>query len=401
MRQQLLVALLSATLPTLAAAEVAGFVEVDAPDSGGRSEIDALPVADDDGSRDFGGAPDGVMPESIPTGPTGPIHRPGGESHTVEKGDTLWDLSDKYLEDPWAWPQIWNLNPQIQDPHWIYPGDQINLLPGARQEAVPTDLPDLSRGEVDGEIHSDDISVAGRIGVDLPKNLVAPKAGFVTDRELSDSAVIAKAWDEKSLLYTGDRVYLDWPNRTEARVGSTYVIYRTDRPVSHPETGRRVGHLTRVVGMVKVVDNDPRQSKVVAEIVRATAEISRGDRIGNSTAGLFERIDRSANRYWVEGVILTSLEENIGELGQGHLVFLDKGQKHGVEVGNTFSVVRSGDGLDSDGYSPHHDPDLPKEDIGHLVVVDSRAETAAAVILQSNRELRIGDRVEMRVAEVD
>lgn len=398
MRPPLLAALLSAALPIVASAQAPGFVEVDAPDTGGRSEVDALPVAEDDVSRDFGGAPEGVMPEAIGSGDE--IHHGGGESHTVEKGDTLWDLSDKYLQDPWSWPQIWHLNPQIQDPHWIYPGDRIQLLPGARVDA-PAELQDLSRGDVHEEVHSDDVSVAGRIGVELPKNLVAPKGGFVTDRELADSAVIAKAWEEKSLLYTGDRVYLDWPHRADVQVGSTYVIYRTDRAVSHPDTGRRVGYLTRVVGLAKVVRNDPMEEKVVAQIVRATAEIERGDRIGASTDALFRRIDRSPNLYWVEGVILTSLEENIAELGQGHLVFLDKGKKDGVAVGNTFSVIRSGDGLDSDGYTAHHDPSLPKESIGHLVVVDAGEETAAAVIVQSTRELRIGDRVEMRVAEAD
>lgn len=386
MRHPLLVAALVVALPNLSEARLEGPPgEVDAPDAGGRSEVDSLPVAHDDTSRDFGGAPDGVMPEDVEIAG-------GGESHTVQQGDTLWDLSGRYLEDPWSWPQIWSLNPQIDNPHWIYPGDQIRLLPNSGQQGP------VEEGGAPGNVDDGDVSVAGRIGVDLPKRMMVPKGGFVTDKEFAEAAVIAKAWEEKSLLYTGDRIYLDWPSRGTVKAGQSYLIYRTDRPVSHPQSGQRVGYLTRVVGVAKIVSNDPREEKVIAVIVGATSEIVRGDRIGVSTDGLFQRVSLAPNLYWVEGVILAALEENVGELGQGHMVFLDKGSRDGVAVGNTFSVVRAGDGLDSDGYSHHHDPSVPKEAVGHLVVVDTREETAAAVILQSSRELRIGDRVEMAVS---
>lgn len=162
-----------------------------------------------------------------------------------------------------------------------------------------------------------------------------------------------------------------------------------------------MGHLTRVVGIAKVLENDARTEMISAQIVSASSEIMRGDRVGTSVDALFRRVARAPNLYWVEGIILAALESNQGQLGQGHLVFLDRGSKDGVAEGNTFSVVRSGDGLESDGYSPQHDPELPREQIGYLVVVEAKETTAAAMIVNSVRELRVGDRVEMRVAEGD
>lgn len=400
-----LVALLAVGLPGVASAQqppapaAAPEAGPAAPAEGGASEVDHLPVADDETPRDFGGAPDDVE-TVVMDGGNGAAAPDASGSHTVEKGDTLWDISGKYLNNPWYWPKVWSYNPQIENPHWIYPGDQIRLGADGQAAAVAGELPDLSKGTFDGG-SNDDVTVAGRIGVLLPGSQLAPTAGFVTEEELAEAGTIEKAWEEKNLLNEGDRIYLSWPDRKTAQVGKSYVIFRTDRQIDHPTTGEKVGYLTRVVGMAKVVANDPREQVVVATIVRSTAEISRGDKIGPAVEGLSRRVDRKKNLYWVNGQILATIEENLAELGQGHLVFLDKGSRDGVAEGNTFEVVRATDGLEDDGYTPHYDPNLPKERIGYVMVVDARENTSAAIVVSSIRELRIGDRVEMKVADAN
>ncbi|HEY0095978.1 MAG TPA: LysM peptidoglycan-binding domain-containing protein, partial [Archangium sp.] len=72
---------------------------------------------------------------ALPPGEKGRESAPG-EVHTVERGDTLWDLSSKYLGTPWYWPKVWSFNPQIANPHWIYPGNQVRFFAGG--EEVPS-----------------------------------------------------------------------------------------------------------------------------------------------------------------------------------------------------------------------------------------------------------------------
>ncbi|WP_373049047.1 LysM peptidoglycan-binding domain-containing protein [Vulgatibacter sp.] len=383
MRRSLaLVAILAVSLPGAAAAQEAA----QPPAEGGPSEVDHLPVAGDETPRDFGGAPDDVVPSV------------SGDTHTVERGDTLWDISGKYLENPWYWPKVWSFNPQIENPHWIYPGDEIRLQQDDGAAPAGGPMADLSKGDFT-DPGSDDVSVAGRIGVQLPKNLLAPTAGFVTEQELAESGVLAKSWEEKALLMEGDRIYVAWQDAADqVEVGNTYVIYRTDREVSHPEEGGTVGYLTRVLGTARVVDAKPNADYVTAVIVRSLSEIERGDRIGPVAGELSHRVSRVSNRSEVDAFILATLEENLAELGQGHLVFLDKGSEDGLVAGNTLDVIRAGDGLEDDGYTPHFDEELPVENIGSLMVVDVKERTAAALVVRSIRELRIGDRVEMRVA---
>lgn len=386
MRRSLaLVAILSVAVPGAAAAQQE---QPQPPDDGGPSELDYLPVARDERARDFGGAPDGEVVDG------------GGaaaDRHVVEKGDTLWDISGKYLQNPWYWPRVWSYNPQIENPHWIYPGDEIRLQQDdGAPLAQPGGMPDLSRGTFQ-DPGSDDVSVAGRIGVNLPRNLLAPRAGFVTEQELAESGVLAKSWEEKNLLMEGDRIYIAWGDRQPVEVGGNYLIFRTDREIAHPEGGT-VGYLTRILGTARVVEARPNAEYVTAVITRSLSEIERGDRIGPVAGPLFERIARTPNQANVDAFILATLEENLAELGQGHLVFLDRGANDGLVAGNTLSVIRAGDGLDDDGYTPYYDEELPRENIGSLVVVDVQESTAAAVVVRSIREIRIGDRVEMRVA---
>jgi hypothetical protein len=386
MRRSLaLIATLAVSLPGAAAAQQAM-----PPDDGGPSETDHLPVAGDETPRDFGGAPDGAMPEAVD-------HGASADTHTVERGDTLWDISGRYLQNPWYWPRVWSFNPQIENPHWIYPGDEVRLQQDGATPLSQDPMADLSSGTFHNP-GSDDVTLAGRIGVQLPKNLLAPRVGFVTEQELAESGSLAKSWEEKTLLMEGDRIYIEWDATQPVEVGGNYVIYRTDRSISHPEEGGTVGYLTRILGTARVVEARPNAQYVTAVISSSLSEIERGDRIGPMADALSHRVSRSANAAEVNAFILATLEDNLAELGQGHLVFLDRGSADGVATGNTFDVVRAGDGLDDDGYTPYYDETLPRENIGSLIVVDVKEKTSAAIVVRSIRELRIGDRLEMRVA---
>ncbi len=377
------------TLQTLAALLVALPVAGSSHLARGQTDGDAsdeytLPdLAGDPSSRDLGGAVEG--------GET----RVEGDRHVVEKGDTLWDLSSKYLGSPWYWPKVWSFNPQIENPHWIYPGDEVRFGQAieGQEAAVVAATPAAAEGE---PLMEDEVSIAGTIGYRGHGSQQVARVGFATDEELGRAGRIAKSWEEKELLYEGDRIYLEMDRRDAAREGTKYVIFRIERAIQHPDSGSSLGSVIRILGSAKVVDANPKQRYVTAMIDRATMEISRGDMVGPVGVQLSHQVHRIENARDVAGVIAGTMDDDVAELAQGHFVFLDKGLTHGVAKGNTFSVVRATDGLDDDGFTPRYDDELPAERIGEVMVVEARPEASVALVVSSLRELRQGDRVEMR-----
>ncbi|HZW88388.1 MAG TPA: LysM peptidoglycan-binding domain-containing protein, partial [Myxococcaceae bacterium] len=148
--------------------------------TGGGSEVEGTEVQQPPTQRP---APEQGQVQTAP--PEGP-----SQVHTVEKGDTLWDLSSKYLGSPWYWPKVWSYNPQIANPHWIYPGNQVRFYPGnggaqetpARAEVMSLegdDLEDTKPFEGDDE----DVQLV-RIPVETKTRELVVKDGFATPNEV-------------------------------------------------------------------------------------------------------------------------------------------------------------------------------------------------------------------------
>ncbi|HUK65592.1 MAG TPA: LysM domain-containing protein [Anaeromyxobacteraceae bacterium] len=337
------------------------------------------------------------------------------EDYTVKPGDTLWDLSGRFLNNPWYWPKVWSYNPEITNPHFIYPGNLVRLYPGSENGPVrlapvdriataeedyeaPRELDDLSRADMkkpqdygDG----DEVAVVGpyRIGYVAPKGVYARHDTFVTERELAESGVIKSAFADKVMLSLHDRAYVVFKNSAPVKKGELYTLYRTERPVKHPVTGELYGYQSLIIGTGRVVSVDDKA--VTVEIAQAFDSIERGDYVGPWNDHIVKQVRRRPNAKDLQGYIIAARESVLSELGEHHVVFIDKGRADGVEEGNVFSVVRSGDPLGRTPNEVSSDPQLPTEDLGSLLVVDAQQTSSAALVVRSLRELYVGDRVEM------
>jgi LysM domain len=356
---------------------------------------------------------------------------PGGggaaapDTYTVKPGDTLWDLSGRFLNNPWYWPKIWSFNPEIANPHWIYPGNLLRFYPSAeeaptRVEPVPAspDLPmaeaagadeeepeavqeleDLSRADMKAPApveEAEAVAVAGphKIGYVPSRARFARRDTFVTPRELAESGSIRAAFEEKLMLSSLDRAYATFQNQADVKVGETYVVYKTERPIYHPTTKELFGYQSVVLGSAKVIAVEDRAATLV--IAASLDPIERGAMLGPWTQKFFRPIDRAPNRRAVDGRIIGSQVDVVTQVGEHHVVFLDKGASDGVEEGNVFTVVRSGDQYGHDPLAPTWDGGLPVERVGDLLVVDVKEKASAALVTRSLKELMVGDRVEMR-----
>ncbi len=333
---------------------------------------------------------------------TAPPEAPS-QVHTVEKGDTLWDLSSKYLGSPWYWPKVWSYNPQIANPHWIYPGNQVRFYPGngeetpARAEQVVGDEDELQAGQA---IEGDDEVQMVRLPVETKTREIVLKDGFVTPNEIDAAGTLVASYAESEMLSPPDIVYLEFKDRSAVQVGASYLVYRTVGKVYHPRSGKFLGYQTQVLGTVKV--NRTSDPKVRATIEKAFDEIGRGARIGPPRERLFETVAPVPNAVSLQNLtVVAQLETSLTMAGEQVRVLVDAGSAQGVQVGNVFTVIRQGDPiLSSVGVDPsaNQDLSLPVEEVGRCMAVDVREAVTTCLLLRSFREVVAGDRVELRAS---
>ncbi|GAC1347362.1 MAG: LysM domain-containing protein [Myxococcales bacterium] len=363
---------------------------------------------------------------------------PDGETqiYTIHKGDTLWDLSQKFLASPWYWPKIWSLNSYIENPHWIYPGNKIKVTPGKGGAPAQVELQDGLPRAAEGAEASDDaapipksdeavdfavrsggpketaaarrsVSVAGRLSFVPPTALSVRASGLVTPDELRGAGLIDASFEEKQMLATYDQAYIRFQNDVPAAVGDKLLIFRPDEgTVTDPVTHRKLAERTKTVGEVTVLAVDGKSATV--QVGRVWDEIERGDRVRPWTEQS-KRIAPRPNRTALDGVIISGVNPTLTTFGEANEVFINKGSADGVEEGNTFTVVRKGDGLGSTGAgfasytggaagASAQKVSLPDEVVGMLIVVDVKDRVSTAVVVKSIRELEAGERVAMRSA---
>jgi len=205
----------------------------------------------------------------------------GEEIYTIKQGDTLWDISSKFLKDPFLWPKLWQRNPYITNPHWIYPGQPVRIVPAEellkegpkeagkepeikKGESTPTEgkpsaaeaKPEAKPGEVKPELKAEEGKPAEEKLLE-EKPGVFPEvrsAGFVGDVNLRGIGLILESREGKNLMSEGDIVYMAFRTADPVLVGNKYTIFRAARLVRHPVTGQKIGRKYLITGNLQVID---------------------------------------------------------------------------------------------------------------------------------------------------
>ena len=197
---------------------------------------------------------------------------------------------------------------------------------------------------------------------------------------------ITNATEGAQMLSDYDRVYVRL--KAAARKGQNYAIYRNTKKIVHPFTGEVFGHSVEILGSVTIVETSPQVATGV--IQQAFREIERGDFVGPwpETAG--RRIAPRANEFDLKGYILETAESGEQEIGEHHVVYIDKGRADGVKLGNTFRAFMRGDEYTRELAG------LPNEEVGQLMVIDVQEKSSTAMVVRSLVELSAGQKIEMR-----
>lgn len=294
--------------------------------------------------------------------------------YVVQEGDTLWDICDMFFNDPWYWPTLWAYNPQITNPHWIFPGDYIYVRPKFLRPEGERLTWTKSRFALE------------------PKDvqLLARRKGFIPIKRYRESGVIEASREDKRMLGDLDEIYVKFSTVKKIRPNQRYTIYRVEDEVAHPKTGETIGYKVRFLGMSNVLN--VKKPMVGAVITRSYEEIYRGDLL----TAAFDHVGRLSpriNEVALEGVIVAFFEE-ITMAGEQDYIFVDAGKEDGVQRGNRFIITIRGDGLDEDPDEEELE-DYPWETIGEAMVVEAHEETSLAILTRSIKEHKVGMRVQM------
>lgn len=323
----------------------------------------------------------------------------GSTLHIIVDGDTLWDISGNYLDNPFLWPQLWDANRYIDDPHLIFPGDPVVIpdLDVVRPEDVEADEtggPGGAGGGPGGEGAEDMTGLTGGGG---PGGSQGPAfypayeeqtiacAGYVTTgRENDDFRITgSEEGDAKVNLATSDIVYLNQGSNQGIQAGDRFFTQRRV-PRGWGQDGEFVGRSGAVV--ILAVQSETS----MAEVYATCLDIHVDDYLKPFEPIPVPLLPRQpvATRLTpatgqMQGEIIASLEQ-LASLGEGYLVSIDLGESAGVVPGNVFTVYR------------HVYEGAPRKVLGEIAILTVQSENATARIMESYDFMVVGDLVELK-----
>lgn len=254
------------------------------------------------------------------------------DRYTVQRGDTLWGISGRYLNTPWQWPQLWNMNrEQVRNPHRIYPGDVLVLDRASGRLRVES----VGDARMSPRVRSEDI--AQTVPTIPPSAIEAftSRPMVISENELDNAPEIVATQEARVVLGAGNIAYVKGLPRQGTK---NWHIYRRGDPLIDPESGNRLGFIGVYLGEAVVLQTGE-ISRI--EITRSTQEIYTGDRLVPVAAEspVFAYAPRSPNTN-VRGRVM-ALTDNLFETGRYSVVSLSRGSKDGLEAGHVLALYRS------------------------------------------------------------
>ncbi len=314
-------------------------------------------------------------------------------SYTVKKGDTLWDISGKFLKKPWRWPEIWHLNrDEIKNPHWIYPGDLIVLdMSGGKPSLRLARGASMAAGGVvklSPQVRVEGLD--GEVVPAIPANVIEPFLSqpiVIQDQQLQASPRIAAGPEGRVVYGLGDFAYAI--GLKEAKPGSVWQVYRQGKPLkdpSDPEGKKILAYEAVYAGDVRVdVSSDVSKLKVV----KVAQEVLRGDRLIPAPAPELRNYVPHAVQSTMDAQVVSSYGD-MAEVGQYYMLVLNKGQKDGLENGHVLAIYKAGREIPAENKG---DPVLmtPPERIGEAMVFRIFDNLSYALVLRSTEPIKAGD----------
>ncbi len=339
----------------------------------------------------------GLNDEAQPVQSAESMIRPGAPmSYTVKRGDTLWDISSLFLRDPWLWPEIWQINPQVENPHLIYPGDVLSLAYGVDGRPIIS-LSQAGGARMSPRLRSSDLD--GPIAT-IPYSAIAAflaRPSVISAEQLKTAPHVLAFRDGHMVGGSDHEIYvrdLRGPER------SRYNVVHISDALRDPENGDVVGYMGIYAATAVVTKTGNPAKAMLTDTARETLQ---GDRlIANDLTPPMNFQPRSPGRP-VTGQII-SVVDGVQLIGQYQIVVINRGARHGIESGHVLAVDQAGEVVrDNFGkrsflgvktgsaFSPK--VRLPNERAGTMLVFRVYDRISYGLIVSAENAIRVADYV--------
>ncbi|MES9873415.1 MAG: LysM peptidoglycan-binding domain-containing protein [Candidatus Sedimenticola sp. PURPLELP] len=308
------------------------------------------------------------------------------DRHVVVPGDTLWDISAKFLRDPWQWPNVWYVNPQIENPHLIYPGDIITLIYVNGQPVLS-----LQRGSVvklSPRVRASSLDDAiPTIPLDaINQFLTRP---FVVDKDEMERAPYIVYFGDEHLM--GGKDLRGYVRTIETTDNKRFDIVRPGDAYTDADTGEVLGYEALFIGNADLhKTGDP----ATVGFSNSELEILKGDRLIPITNEVqLENFHPKAPDTEIKGSIISVLN-GVSQIGQYNVVVLDRGATDGLAAGDVLTVDHRGDTVRDVITEDSADTvTLPDEPAGTLLVFRTFPRVSFGLVMDATRAIHVKDRV--------
>lgn len=333
-------------------------------------------------------------------------------SYVVKKGDTLWDISALYLNEPWLWPQLWQMNPQVDNPHLIFPGDTLTLTfdaQGRPRLSVNENVKRLSPTARKTLKGGDAVST-------LPLSMIRHYLTF--EQALSDEQIAALPYILGSNANVKNSVsdHIIYAKGV-LETGASYGVYRKGKPYINTEDGEVLGYETTLIATARAfrsgreaTEESPTEAASL-NVLSVKREIKQGDRLMPALEGqaLPAFFIMQKPEFDIIGSIIDTTS-NLREFSKWDIVVLNRGSLNELKAGHMLGIYRNSPTVIDGKNGPVYVEDanklqkalkgfgdnsivLPREKVGELMVFKVAERLSFGIVTKTQQPIRVGDTI--------
>ncbi|RLB31178.1 MAG: hypothetical protein DRG87_03140 [Deltaproteobacteria bacterium] len=306
-------------------------------------------------------------------------------THVVQKGDTLWSICEKYYGDPYLWPELWEMNKFITNPHWLKPGDVITLLEyGEEETPLPAKKEVALNQEQPSELPQEPEKPSEIRGINVASLTNVEALGFLRKNPIEPWGRIFDFEAEKVMIGEDDIVYVKL-YKEGIKVGDTFTVYNISKPIEHPLSKEECGYIHSFKGVLQI--EEVKEDYHVARIGESFRTMYKDDLLMP-----YHSVSPCVLPLPYQGDItahVLAAKENLLLHGQYTVVYIDSGFKKGLRRGNIFEVIEERESSMGEKQTVA----LPPTVAARILILATTEDTSAGVVFWAAKNFSNGAKI--------
>ena len=303
--------------------------------------------------------------------------------YTVQQGDTLWGICEKVYGNADLWPQLWEMNRFITNPHLLKPGDTITLFSEVPQKREPA-VKGVQSVKLDRE------ELSSTAGVDVSGLTNVNDMGRLSTEPVAPWGFIFSTDTERMILSSGDMVFVRMEEGRQVKPGDLFTVYKSSVQLKHPFTGKMTGYVLSYLGKLAITEH-VRDNLYKADVVESYRAVRLGD-----TLIPYQPVSPCVQLVPSKPDLTTqvvAVKDQMEIIGQFSVVYLPLGYNDGVLRGNLFDILKrkaAESAPSSSLYASKERIALPDLVVGHILVIEATPDTATCVVISAKENVANG-----------